>query len=135
MNKTNKKNKPIYVESNRVDCGKDTLPSFTFNDYEIYNPYFDCLAINIVDPKKYYGLTDAELKTFNKRQKELNKEKKDKKMEECEVCRDYGFILSNDQDDKNDLQRCDTCNEFESDEQAKQFVLKFINKGERESNE
>jgi len=50
-------------------------------------------------------------------------------MKECEVCRDYGFILSNDQDDKNDLQRCDTCNEFKSDEEAKQFVLKFINKG------
>ena len=48
-------------------------------------------------------------------------------MEECELCRDYGFILSNDQDDKNDLQRCDTCNEFKSDEEAKQFVLKFIN--------
>jgi len=53
--------------------------------------------------------------------------RKDKKMEECEVCRDYGFVLSNDEDGKNDLQRCDTCNEFESDEEAKQFVLKFIN--------
>ena len=46
---------------------------------------------------------------------------------ECELCKDYGFILSNDADDKDDLQKCDDCNKFKSDEEAKKFVLKYIN--------
>ena len=53
----------------------------------------------------------------------------DKKALRCELCKDYGFILSNDADDKDDLQKCDDCNKFKSDEEAKDYVLKFINKG------
>ena len=48
-------------------------------------------------------------------------------MAECELCKAYGFILSNDADDKDDLQKCDDCNKFKSDEEAKKFVLKYIN--------
>ena len=48
-------------------------------------------------------------------------------MIECELCQDYGFILSNDADDKDDLQKCDDCNVYNSDEEAKAYVLKFIN--------
>ena len=50
-------------------------------------------------------------------------------MAECELCKDYGFVLSNDAEGKDDLQKCDWCNEFKSDEEAKKFVLKHINQG------
>lgn len=46
----------------------------------------------------------------------------------CEACNDNGFLLSNDEKENPDLQRCDECKRFENDEQAKKHVLKFINK-------
>jgi hypothetical protein len=47
-------------------------------------------------------------------------------MSDCEICNDNFFILSNDEFGKNDLQKCDECNYFKSDDDAKNYVLKFI---------
>jgi|TARA_S200002703_G_scaffold19864_1_gene16120 hypothetical protein len=48
-------------------------------------------------------------------------------MEEyCEECNDNHFLLSNDENGNDDLQKCDECNYFKSDDEAKQYVLKFI---------
>ena len=54
---------------------------------------------------------------------------KDDEVEYCETCNDNYFILSNDEEGNDDLQRCDECNYFESDDDAKNYVLKFIIKG------
>ena len=48
--------------------------------------------------------------------------------EYCEACNDNHFLLSNDEDGNPDLQRCDECKHFENDDEAKKYVLKFINK-------
>lgn len=37
-----------------------------------------------------------------------------------------GFVLSNNEDGDKDLQRCDACDVFADDEEAKQYVLAFI---------
>ena len=55
---------------------------------------------------------------------------KDDEVEYCETCNDNYFILSNDEEGNDDLQRCDECNYFESDDDAKNYVLKFIIKEE-----
>ena len=55
---------------------------------------------------------------------------KDDEVEYCETCNDNYFILSNDEKGNDDLQRCDECNYFESDDDAKNYVLKFIIKEE-----
>lgn len=45
---------------------------------------------------------------------------------DCETCKDLFFILSNDVNNRPDLQKCDECNFFKSDDDAKKYVLKFI---------
>ena len=53
---------------------------------------------------------------------------REKNMEEyCHACDDNHFLLSNDENGNDDLQKCDECNYFKSDDEAKQYVLKFIN--------
>ncbi len=44
------------------------------------------------------------------------------------MCHDMKFILSNDESGNPDLQRCDECDYFTSDDQAKAYVLEFISK-------
>ena len=49
---------------------------------------------------------------------------------ECENCNNQGFVLSNNEKEEKDLQKCDTCQTFVSDTEAKLFVLDYIkNKG------
>ena len=50
---------------------------------------------------------------------------REKNMEEyCHACDDNHFLLSNDENGNDDLQKCDECNYFKSDDEAKQYVLK-----------
>jgi len=44
----------------------------------------------------------------------------------CSFCVGHGFILSNDELGNDDLQKCDECNDFKSDDDAKKYVLKYI---------
>ena len=49
---------------------------------------------------------------------------------ECENCNNQGYVLSNNEKEEKDLQKCDTCQTFVSDCEAKLFVLDYIkNKG------
>ena len=54
----------------------------------------------------------------------------------CECCNDNHFLISNDQYGNDDLQKCDECNHFKSDDEARAFVLKIIieKKGKNENN-
>ncbi|MGI9572424.1 MAG: hypothetical protein ACR2L5_03760 [Candidatus Actinomarinaceae bacterium] len=45
----------------------------------------------------------------------------------CNACDDNHFLLSNNRRNEFDLQKCDECNYFKSDKEAKEFVLKYIN--------
>ena len=47
----------------------------------------------------------------------------------CSFCAGLGFIFSNNEKGDNELQRCDTCQEFKSDKEAQKYVLKFLPKG------
>jgi len=58
----------------------------------------------------------------------LNKKESKMNKEYCEACNDNHFLLSNDENNNPDLQRCDECKYFENDDEAKKYVLKFINK-------
>lgn len=40
-------------------------------------------------------------------------------MNQCKICNDNYFILSNDEQGKDEIQKCDNCNYFKSDEEAK----------------
>ena len=41
----------------------------------------------------------------------------------CEICNDKYFIHSNDEDGNDEIQRCDDCGYFSSDEEAQNYVL------------
>jgi len=40
-------------------------------------------------------------------------------IEVCDACRGKGYILSNDEDGNDEIQRCDTCKSLVSDDEAK----------------
>jgi|TARA_R100000278_G_C5457248_1_gene159594 hypothetical protein len=44
----------------------------------------------------------------------------------CEQCHNNHFLISNDENGNDDLQKCDECNHFKSDDEARAFVLKII---------
>ena len=46
----------------------------------------------------------------------------------CSFCAGLGFILSNDEKGKQELQKCDTCHEYKSDKEAQEYVLQFLPK-------
>jgi len=41
----------------------------------------------------------------------------------CEACTDLGYIYSNNEALKDEVQKCDTCNIYLTDEQAQQIEL------------
>ena len=45
---------------------------------------------------------------------------------ECEDCDNQGYVVSNNEKGERDLQKCDTCQTFVSDIEAKLFVLEYI---------
>jgi hypothetical protein len=53
-------------------------------------------------------------------------------MRNCEDCDNKGWILSNDEDWNDEIQKCDNCNTFKHDEEAQMFVhfLGFDDEGE-----
>ena len=44
----------------------------------------------------------------------------------CNFCNDMRFFLSNNEEGFRDLQKCDECNVFESDSDAKAYVKTYI---------
>ena len=52
-------------------------------------------------------------------------------MANCEDCNNKGWVLSNDEDWNDEIQKCDSCNVFAHDEEAQMFVhfLGFDDKG------
>ena len=44
---------------------------------------------------------------------------------ECEICEGEYFIVSNDEDGNEQVQKCDECNIFETDEDAQQHYKDF----------
>ena len=47
---------------------------------------------------------------------------------ECEDCDNQGYVVSNNEKGERDLQKCDTCQTFVSDIEAKLFVLEELQK-------
>ena len=47
-------------------------------------------------------------------------------MYKCNLSNDNYFILSNNEKGKPDLQKCDECNQFRCDDDAKLYVFKYI---------
>lgn len=45
--------------------------------------------------------------------------------EDCEVCDGEHFIVSNDEDGNEQVQKCDECNIFETDEDAQKHFNEF----------
>ena len=43
-------------------------------------------------------------------------------MASCEDCNNKGWVLSNDEDWNDEIQKCDSCNVFAYDEEAQMFV-------------
>ena len=41
-------------------------------------------------------------------------------MNQCKICNDNYFILSNDEQGNDEIQKCDDCNYFKSDKQAQE---------------
>ena len=71
------------------------------------------LANAILDPEYY-----------NRFIKEYNKYRGDR-YTECDVCDGDHFIVSNDEDGNEEVQKCDECNIFETDEDAKKHFNEF----------
>ena len=48
-------------------------------------------------------------------------------MSNCKTCNDNYFILSNDKEGNDEIQKCDDCNYFKSDKQAQEVnnVLEY----------
>ena len=44
---------------------------------------------------------------------------------DCDVCEGENFIVSNDEDGNEQIQKCDECNIFETDEEAQQHYKDF----------
>mgnify|MGYP001496768955 FL=1 len=53
-------------------------------------------------------------------------------MASCEDCNNKGWVLSNDEDWNDEIQKCDSCSVFAHDEEAQMFVhfLGFDDEGE-----
>jgi uncharacterized Zn finger protein len=49
----------------------------------------------------------------------------------CDTCGGMKFVLSNNEKGYRDLQRCDDCGGFESDLDAKKYVLTYIENTEK----
>ena len=47
-------------------------------------------------------------------------------MDKCNLCNNDYFILSTNEYGQPDLQKCDECNHFKSDDEAKIYVFKYI---------
>jgi hypothetical protein len=45
----------------------------------------------------------------------------DEDLEECDVCYGQGYVHSNDEEGNDEIQKCDECEKFESDQDAKEY--------------
>ncbi len=42
-------------------------------------------------------------------------------LEDCEACYGQGYVHSNDEEGNDEIQKCDECEEFESDQDAREY--------------
>ena len=56
--------------------------------------------------------------------REYNEYRRDR-CSDCEICEGEYFIVSNDEDGNEQIQKCDECNIFETDEEAQQHYKDF----------
>ena len=105
-------------EQNRLPIKKDM-----YTEYKHIGPGPKDYEKTIVAPG-HYRLTEST---------EYAKGDSSAEYEGCEICNGMKFILSNDKNNKPDLQKCDDCNYFKTDQEAKDYVLKFILKEEQQN--
>jgi hypothetical protein len=44
-------------------------------------------------------------------------------LDDCDVCYGQGYVHSNDEEGNDEIQRCDECEKFESDQDAKGYYI------------